>query len=150
MSIVTLIPTLDTRLVERLLHLCCDLDGTAIADAVGVTPGNVSKWRNRKWRGSLHPSTRARIEAILAQPGWKYVPSAPPSPAEERAAAEQASYAAGVLWSIAQDADHLARKAREAHARVMGIKAPQRNPRNTGTTDSAGLAPRPGSEKKQA
>ncbi len=113
-------PLTDHDLVESFLALCRGMDGVEIADAVGVTPGNVSKWRKGKWRGNLRAPTRVAIEKILAQPDWKYVPSAPPSEAEERSAAEQAHYAAGVLWSIAQDAEHLARKAREAHTRITG------------------------------
>ncbi len=96
------------------------LTGRAVADAVGVTEANVSKWRNGKVPKYLHAPTRDRISAILAQPGWKYVASTPPTAEEERAAAQHAAYAAGVLWSIASDAEHIARKAREAHARITG------------------------------
>lgn len=101
------------------MELTRGLTGRQIAEAVGVKDGHVSRWRKGdRPTTALHAPTRERIEAILAQPGWKYVPAAPPSVDEEREAEQRAAYAAGVLWSIAQDADHLAKKAREAHARI--------------------------------
>lgn len=117
----------DKSLIDRLLTLTRELSGLAVGDAVGVTGTTVGRWRKGKYpvRG-LHQSTRARIEAILAQPGWKYVASTEPTADEEVAAERRAAYAAGVLWSIAQDAEHLARKAREAHARITGKGTPRK------------------------
>lgn len=113
-------PTRDAELIEELLHVTAGMNGEDVAAAIGVSGATISKWRNGKPIKYLHAPIRESIRAFLANPGRKFLKPTPPSAAEGRAAAEQAQYAAGVLWSVAQDAEHLARKARDAHARITG------------------------------
>lgn len=113
-------PTRDAELIEELLHVTAGMNGEDVAAAIGVSGATISKWRNGKPIKYLHAPIRESIRAFLENPGRKFLKPMSTSDAEGRAAAEQAQYAAGVLWSIAQDAEHLARKARDAHARITG------------------------------
>jgi transcriptional regulator with XRE-family HTH domain len=149
------ITPLDRSLLDRFLKLTRELTGEQVAEALDVTGATISRWRRGEYpsRG-LHHSTRGRIETILAQPGWKYVTPISPSEEEERAAAEKAAYAAGVLWALAQDADHIARKARDAHAAITSgrpVGSPQqRQPRTIGKGTPGTDLPRPQDAKKKA
>lgn len=86
-----------------------------VAELLGVTRNSVSGWE----RGLYAPDdlSGALVQAFLEGKD----PVAKASDAQL-----EASYAAGVLWSIAQDAEHIAQKARDAHNRLRGGVSVQR------------------------
>ena len=105
----------DSDLIARLLAATKTLNNRTLASRWGVSESYVSRLRS----GASKPATMAGLQRAAAERLLAELEGTP-APEQWGRPSPDASFAAGVLWAIAQQAHHIKQMAVDAHQRIIG------------------------------